>query len=125
MKSLCLLAMITIVTMLSGCESAGVAAYHRGNVAYEQGRYDLAFSNYLFAANQGVTPAQYAVGYQYYYGIGTNANSIKATKWFKKAAPDSLRAQYALEKIAQRTELQPWAAGFSWRGKKKKSHHHK
>ena len=63
--------------LLTACSDPAVKAYHRGNDAYEYGNYKTAFANYLYAARGGVTPAQYAVGYQYYYGQGTKQDQAE------------------------------------------------
>lgn len=94
--------------LLAGCDGPGVSAYHRGNHAYEYGNYKEAFANYLYAANQGVVPAQYAVGYQYFYGQGTKRDEPKGIKWLQRAAHHSLRAQYALHLIQENRPPQPW-----------------
>lgn len=117
MKLLFVLSTLLISLSLAGCHSPGVAAYYRGNTAFEQGNYTSSFTNYLYAARQGITPAQYAVGYQYYYGLGTRPNMLESTKWFKAAAPRSLRAQHALQQIEMSTEVHPWAMGLHWNGK--------
>ena len=96
------------VFLLSGCDGPGVRAYHRGNHAYEYGNYKKAFVYYLYAANEGVVPAQYALGYQYFYGQGTKQDASEGVKWFIRAAPFSLRARYALYLIHKNTSQQPW-----------------
>ncbi|MCX7124340.1 MAG: hypothetical protein NTU49_01030 [Gammaproteobacteria bacterium] len=97
-----------VILFLTGCGAPGVDAYHRGNQAYEYGDYKTSFVNYLYAANQDVTPAEYAVAYQYFYGQGTKRDQMEAIKWLQKAAPHSPRAQYALSLIQGETPLQPW-----------------
>ncbi len=108
---------LSFIALLTGC--AGSNAYHRGNDAYEYGAYKTAFANYLYAANEGIVPAQYAVGYQYYYGQGTKLDQAKAIEWFKRAAHHSQRAQYALHLIDENKPLQPWLFQLSKNKKKK------
>ena len=93
--------------LISSCEP-GLEAYHRGNQAYQQGKYDISFENYLYAANHGIISAEYAVGYQYYYGQGTKQNAALGITWFQRAAEYSPRAQYALHLIHQHAPQQPW-----------------
>ncbi|GEM_PF-5760973 len=97
---------LPFIALLTGC--VGANAYHRGNDAYEYGAYKIAFANYLYAANEGIVPAQYAVGYQYYYGQGTKLDQAKGIMWLKRAAPHSPRARYALHLIDENKPLQPW-----------------
>jgi TPR repeat protein len=97
------------ILLLTACNGPGVNAYYRGNHAYEYGNYRMAFVNYLYAANQGVVPAQYAVGYQYFYGQGTKRDEPKGIIWLQRAAHHSPRAQYALHLIQEKTPRQPWA----------------
>lgn len=101
--------LIITILMLSACSGPGVDAYHRGNDAYERGDYHRSFADYLYAANAGVTPAQYAVAYQYYYGQGTTVDQANAVMWFKRAAPHSERATYALHLINAGAPKQPWS----------------
>jgi TPR repeat protein len=113
-KLLCVLSLVFMMS-LNGCQSPSVAAYHRGNTAFKDGDYTLSFTNYLYAAEQGIVPAQYAVAYQYYYGLGTPSNYVDAAKWLNKAAPHSLRARYALQKLKAFGGTEPWAYGLHWK----------
>lgn len=112
-----LLYVISLVLMMSvaGCQSPSVAAYYRGNSAFKEGDYTLSFTNYLYAAEQGIVPAQYAVAYQYYYGLGTPSNFVETAKWLNKAAPHSLRARYALQKFKAHSGVEPWAYRLHWK----------
>ncbi len=114
------LILILLATMtLSGCYNADTKAYRLGNMAFSKGNYKQSFKYYLYAARHNITPAQYAVGYQYYYGLGTKPNTFKSMHWFKKAAPQSLRAVYAIQQLNSQQQPQPWTAGLHWRGKAK------
>lgn len=109
LKSIFILISIFSVFLLSSCGGGpGVHAYYRGNTAYQYGDYQTAFANYLYAANQDVVPAQYAVAYQYYYGQGTKRDEAKSILWFQRAAYHSVRAQYALYLIQANRPPQPW-----------------
>lgn len=98
---------LPIIFLLNGCDPA-VKAYHQGNNAYQYGNYQTAFTHYLYAARGGVTPAQYAVGYQYYYGQGTKEDQAKGIIWLKRAAHHSYRARYALNLIEENKPIPPW-----------------
>src|SRR3990167_4251502 len=97
------------VVLLSGCDGGpGYQAYYRGNAAYTCGNYKAAFANYLYAANEDVVPAQYALGYLFYYGQGTTRDEPKSIEWFQRAAYASPQARYALYLIQQKRPPQPW-----------------
>lgn len=100
--------LIVFFALLLGACSAGINAYHQGNTAYENGDYYTSFANYLYAARRGVAPAQYAVGYQYYYGIGTKRDQPEGIRWFRRAANNSLDARYALQLIKENAPEIPW-----------------
>lgn len=110
------------IALLTACDGPAVKAYHRGNNAYEYGAYKIAFANYLYAAHEGVVPAQYAVGYQYYYGQGTKLDQAKGITWLKRAAHHSPRARYALHLIDENKPLQPWLFQLSKNKIKLKNH---
>lgn len=113
LRLICGIVCVFTVILLTSCNGAGVNAYDRGNRAYEYGDYKTAFANYLFAAEEGVVPAEYAVGYQYYYGQGTKRDQVKGIQWLIRAAHHSPRARYALELIQQRVPRQPWVLGWN------------
>lgn|SRR3990167_7422265 len=94
--------------LLAACDGPGVNAYHKGNEAYIYGNYKESFANYLYAANQGVIPAEYNLAYQYFYGQGTKRDPVSAIRWLQCASPHSLRAQYALYLIQEKRPDQPW-----------------
>lgn len=117
MKKLFLLLCLMVTFFLSACQNPGTNAYYLGNRAYANGQYKAAFDYYLYAARYNITPAQYAVGYQYYYGIGTQSDMFKSLYWFKKAAPQSQRARFAIQQMTTQTDRQPWAVGLHWHDK--------
>lgn len=104
--------------LLAACSPA-VTAYHDGNTAYAQGDYQTAFVNYLYAANGGVVPAQYAVGYQYFYGQGIKRSEVNGIRWFERAAPHSKRARYALALIQASRPQYPWLHALPFSDKKR------
>ena len=107
---------IATLLLLSGCDhQSGSYAYQQGNMAFEQGKYKTSLRHYLYAANRDLPEAQYAVGYQYYYGLGTEANIFKSMYWFKQAAPQSKRAEYAVQQILAHREPLPWTIGLHWK----------
>jgi len=101
-----------VAVLITACQTPGAKAYYRGNDAYARGDYYNSFSDYLYAANQEIVPAQYALGYQYYYGLGTKRDEAKGIRWFLKAKPHSRQAEYALYLIDQKKPLEPWLIGL-------------
>ena len=119
MKPLLALLVISITCLLTACGNAGLHAYQAGNVAFNNHQYKDSLQHYLYAANHNIAAAQYAVGYQYYYGLGTSADIFKSMYWFKQATPRSRRAEYAIQQINAHNEPQPWAVGLHWSDSKK------
>lgn len=110
MMRILLFAMMTV--LLASCNTPAMQAYQRGNADYAQGKYKSALTNYLYAANEHVPEAQYAVAYQYYYGIGTTRDQTQAIVWMKRAAVNSKKAQYALQLLEQQDPPEPWLLGI-------------
>jgi len=104
--------LILSIMLLNACASIGVQAYHDGNRAFVKGDYKTSFANYLFAAHQRVVPAQYALAYQYFYGLGTKQDTVKSIHWLQRAASNSPQARYALHVIEQHGVTQPWTYQF-------------
>lgn len=87
---------------LNSCASPQQASklYMQGQTAYKQQDYHSAFTQLLHSAKMGNANAQYAVGYMYYNGLGTNRDQAAAVNWFVKASKKGQpRAQAALQKI--------------------------
>ena len=103
-----LLPLLCLSFLLTACHGPGVKQYELANKAYVQGEYKTAFANYLYAANQDIVPAEYAVGYLYYYGLGTKQDEARGIMWLEKAAPKSVEATYALSVIRGHNSKEPW-----------------
>lgn len=91
------------VMLLVGCASPGNRLLAEGQNAYHMQEYHTAFVKLLAAAKTGNACAEYAVGYLYYYGIGTPPNPYEAIKWFRKAAsyhglPEAKEALHLIER---------------------------
>lgn len=106
LRGIAVFSLIFTLFLLTSCSSSD--AYHRGNAAYERGDYKTSYREYLYAAKSGWADAQYAVGYQYFYGLGVERNQNETVKWFERAAPYSPRARYALQLIRKSAPQQPW-----------------
>ena len=48
--------------------------------------YELAFTMFFSAANEGHLEAQFSLAYSYDVGRGTTRDHVKAVEWYKKAA---------------------------------------
>ena len=57
-----------------------------GNQAFVARDYATAFIYYRSAASFNNPPAQYALGYMYFYGLGVHADRQQAINWWTKAA---------------------------------------
>ncbi len=62
-----------------------------GQQSFESGRYAQALGQLMPAAEKGNAEAQYAIGYMFYYGLGTQQNAAAGMAWIDRAAA----AQYA------------------------------
>ncbi len=72
------------------------------------GDYHRAFKQLQPLAVQQIPDAQYAVGYMYYYGLGTIQNNTLALKWLQSAAAQGQpQAQKALEMIGPELSTYP------------------
>lgn len=74
-----LLALSPITNPLRADTAAGYAAY-------QEQKYDIAFSEWLKAAEQGDAVAQYNLSFLYDEGLGTEKDPAKAAEWLIKAA---------------------------------------
>ena len=97
-----------IAVICTACGANSIDAYKQANQQYACGQYKKAFANYLYAANLGVVPAKYNLGYQYFYGQGTKQNQTEAIRLFKCIQKHSMRATYALHLINEKSSSQPW-----------------
>lgn len=60
--------------------------YTAGRDSFLEGNYYQAFKQLYPAAQEGNPDAQYAIGYMYYYGLGTSQNQQSAIAWMQRAA---------------------------------------
>lgn len=61
-------------------------ALERGRILFESGYYKSAMRQLFPLAINGVPPAQYAVGYMYYYGYGVPQDPEMGFLWITRAA---------------------------------------
>ena len=85
-KYLSFLLIFLLTTTLTGCIGFHEPAYTEGRQSFVEGNYYQAFKQLYPAAQGGNPDAQYAVGYMYYYGLGTGQDRQAAVSWMQKAA---------------------------------------
>lgn len=73
------------VLLLSGCFDP-TTQYQTGRDNFIEGDYHQAFRKLEPSAQQGNTEAQYAIGYMYFYGLGTIQDQQLALQWIRAAA---------------------------------------
>lgn len=101
-KILALSSPLVLAAVLNGCASDGHSFKNSPACAsdiYLQ-KYDCSVTKIEKAARAGDPDAQYALGYMYYYGVGTARNPALAQTWISKAAaqgqPLALKASHIL-----------------------------
>jgi hypothetical protein len=88
---------------LFGCASSRMAEQlQSGKISFEDGNFKSAFHKLLPLASEGDASAEYAVGYMYYYGYGTQQDNESGLFWMRKSAEQHYKpAIKALEIISQ------------------------
>lgn len=77
--------------------------FQAGLTLFRDGQHSRALEQWRSAANSGYPPAQWALGYLYEKGQGTQANITEAISWYRKAAEQGLPgAQLALGGLYER-----------------------
>lgn len=99
---------LSVITSLlvscSGTPDGSVSHSFKGTPACERNaflqKYDCSLDKIEAAARQGDSDAQYALGYMYFYGIGTVRDVDAAKLWIRRAAaqgqPLALKASHIL-----------------------------
>lgn len=79
--------LILICLLLQGCMSTRMTEQMQlGRLKFSEGKYKQAFRDLLPVAVYGKAPAEYAVGYMYYYGYGVARDPECGLFWMTKAA---------------------------------------
>ena len=92
---------ISLFTLLSACTDLN-KQYTWGKENFQSQNYQQSFKNLEPVALEGNRDAQYAVGYMYFYGLGTIEDRTAALYWVERAATqDQTQAQTALKIIAK------------------------
>jgi TPR repeat protein len=89
--------------------------YKQGQKKYIEKKFNLAFYDFKNAAEMGDADAQYAVGYLYGSGDGTEKNIFEAIEWYKKAANNGhMNSQVALGFIYLDDKNKDYKKAFEW-----------
>lgn len=86
LKYLSTVVILFTLTCLVGCVAFRSPNYSAGRSSFIEGNYYQAFKQLYPAAQGGNPDAQYAVGYMYYYGLGTSQDRQTAIAWMQRAA---------------------------------------
>ena len=79
--------LVWLGVLLQGCVSPKMSEEMEGGKAkLVAGNYQQSFHELLPVAVYGRKEAQYAVGYQYYYGLGVPVDPESGIFWMQKAA---------------------------------------
>lgn len=99
-----LIAICLLASLLTGCMTVAERQYSAGEVAFKQQDYHQAYQYLQKAAQYGNVKGQYALGYLYYYGLGTPQNDVLARHWlYRSASFGNPSAMAALEAMDQNT----------------------
>lgn len=77
---------ILAVLFLCAPSAAARAGYDTAILAYESGRYDIAFREFSLLSERGDPRAEFMLGVMYFHGRGVPGNDAFAAVWFHKAA---------------------------------------
>ncbi len=58
----------------------------KGEEEYAKGNYEIAFNEFMEAAEKGDMNAQYNLGVMYEHGHGVEQSDLKASEWYQMAA---------------------------------------
>lgn len=78
--------MLVCLLLLQGCVAHNAYLYNQAIVYYSYAQYNRAFDLFGPLARSGDPNSQYALGYLYYYGLGTVEDQLRAEFWFNEAA---------------------------------------
>lgn len=108
---LLLLMTLSLGLALSGCASkqlpitTPIPTLEQAQAEYRSGNFSQALVSLTLLATQGNEEAQYALGYMYYYGQGTEKNLDLARGWFRQASAQGYTpARQALDQLDRPVE---------------------
>lgn len=84
-------AILGICLLLTACASTdgfsvSMPSMQQAEYLYHHQMYKQAINALTLLANYGRADAQYALGYMYYQGLGTQKNAALARGWFERSA---------------------------------------
>ena len=102
-RSSFLVVIVSSALLAVGCSTlTNEGRFDTGKENFLAGNFDQSFKQLMPIAKQGNPEAQYAVGYMYFYGLGTKQNMREAANWMQKAADSGQpQAQLALKQLQQ------------------------
>jgi len=77
---------VIVILVFTALISLAHADNAKGEEAYADGNYELAFSEFTKAAEQGDMNAQFNLGVMYEEGHGVEQSDLKAGEWYQLAA---------------------------------------
>jgi TPR repeat protein len=96
--------LLALSMLIGGCATVPTPAddtFERARAAWEAEDYEQALILMQPAAQRGNPQAQYALGYMYYNGQGTEVNEEVAMEWIRRSAEQGHRpALQALSQLA-------------------------
>lgn len=97
---------ISLTACVTTSTQPGQGNFDVGKQNFINGDYFQAFKNLEPIAKAGNPEAQYAIGYMYFYGLGTAQDKAIAIQWMNAAAAQgNLHARQALQDIQQHAEF--------------------
>ncbi len=94
---------LSAIVLALGFALPAAADYDAGLDAYRSGNLELAFSEWMAAAQAGDARAQYGIGAMYRSGDGAEPDAEQAARWYRLAAEqDYAPAQYNLGVLYQK-----------------------
>lgn len=78
--------LIAVMMLVLSFAAPAVADNKKGEEAYKNGNYEVAFQEFTKAADAGDINAQYNLGVMYEHGHGVEQDEVKAAEWYLLAA---------------------------------------
>lgn len=108
---------VFLLTAIAAAAGSARADFDSGFIAYIDGAYAAAYTDWLPAAEDGHVEAQFGLAMLYFKGQGTGRDLTAAAHWFGRAAEQgSMRAQTQIGAMYARGEgvEADWATAIAW-----------
>ncbi len=102
-----LLSALVCCLLLSSCGHSNHSVTATAEYDFRHGNYALAFEKLWWPAHRCDPRAQYAIGYMYYYGLGTILDQDLARIWFRRSADAGFPAAVRAYARIMNPEFQP------------------